>query len=150
MRKIKDLVTVQLENALRAYPSNEKRYELLVAVRSIVKAVEANTEEVPQPTAGPVRDFIEGTHQNFMHGAMALALTFIQDGNDDLPLIISERAARTEASISPLAMQVIRRDTHLDCAVGAIVGRLWMEYYALLSSVQGSSLVSQSRQECSP
>lgn len=144
MRKIKDLVTVQLENALCSFVGGEERYELLASIRQIVKAVEANDENVPEVPLGRIRDFVEGTHRNFVHGAMALALAWQYDvDSDELNAVIAERAARTQASLGPSVIKVLCRETHVDCQVGAIVGRLWMEFYALLSSVQGPKPTSQ-------
>jgi len=101
MTKIKDLVTVTVDNVFRNFPVDSERYELVGLVVGMNEVSRYNDELPKIPTT--IQDermklFLEQTLGNFIQGALAMIRVKAATQRDALPLIVYDRARRCSAS----------------------------------------------------
>jgi hypothetical protein len=102
MTKIKDLVTVTVDNAFRNFPVDSERYELVEHVDFIAdELLKGNWSRATSPTGSErIMFFTKTVQDTFALHAMCLARVQTEDPLDLGPVVM-DRARRAKASMNP-------------------------------------------------
>lgn len=102
MTKIKDLVTVTVDNVFRTFPLDSERYELVDHVRTIKTLLldENSPLTVPAMNDGRIKAFLEQVVETFITGAMAMLRVNMSVPGEPIPTIVQDRARRAAASMN--------------------------------------------------
>lgn len=145
MTKIKDLVTVQVENVFRFFPIDSERYELIVKVGEMYTDLVDCEDPVYDLTdcEEKVRLSIESILENFHCGAHALVMRRLYPvvGVDKVS-ILKDRARRCEASLPPSVLSQVGPLQGYNSAMAFLHRHLMGELFVKLDCVGVHNLLS--------
>lgn len=154
MNKVKDLVSVNVECALRLYGTRDERYELISYIGEFLKHVATVTNvgdwdenfsliEPPERFAA----FLQSVNGNFVLGAQSLlSLRFDSANLNERALaVITERAEGVERSIptAPPVAAFGSRAWEPDHFLVDVIVYLWMEFFVRFSMGSADALPRQ-------
>lgn len=126
MTKIKDLVTVLLDNAVLLNPIDEERYELLVQVRDFVQDYSCSEGNALVLSGKRVNDWISASNKSIFHGAEAVRV--VQFHPEEARPVDLDRCRRLSAALeatwhgSPILLEDHADDVRcLVCLVWQVV-----------------------------
>lgn len=134
MSKIKDLVTVTVDTAYRAFPLDKERYELLDVLRVNALAITKYDERCfPSDCDERVKVFLNGVHENFERGANAFARVAFAGFPRALPNVVEDRAERVRASLIAVPDQHWLRAPDSCEMANLVEDALWLEFFVKFS-----------------
>lgn len=139
MTKIKDLATVCVDNMFRLVPVDEERYELFVHLDNWLQTIaDSNIDDVvstvPVFCNWALTDLFLKTQENILTSAVAAKRVWEAIDQDNLPLIVRDRARRYFAAIHSFDVAVGHAEDgpwtlshYIDCMWICILLRMRME-----------------------
>jgi hypothetical protein len=108
MTKIKDLVTVTVDNVFRLFPVDDERYELVAQVIDVKECLfQGGFSQTAITTDNDrIKMFLSQTLENFAMGASALLRYRLCGPREVLPPIVCDRAKRAALSMNEYDSEV--------------------------------------------
>jgi hypothetical protein len=102
MTKIKDLVTVTVDNVFRNFPIDSERYELIDYIGLMLEESSDDVFpiHVPMIEQWRTKSFLDATFETFALGAVSLLRVQLSVDSSDVPSVVLDRARRFAASLS--------------------------------------------------